>query len=233
MPHFECADPVPRWRFLEACKNGDVDCVTRYVETVDHRAYLLDDTALNSAVSSHHPEVLRILLEAGTDPNLHGEHVPALHVAAADDTLEAAVILVKHGAKIDTRDAVNNDTALMYGVRDGKAKVAEYLLTKGANPNLTDRQGFTPLHIAASRNDIHLVRCLLAHGASIDARSSGHGRTALLIAAMSGFTDMVRLLLEEGANPSIPDNVGRLPHQLAIECHHEDIVRLLGDARPA
>jgi ankyrin repeat protein len=179
MPHFECAEPIPRWRFLEACKNGDVDCVTRYVEGVDHRAYLQDGTALSSAVSNHHPEVLRILLEAGTDPNIHGEHVPALHVAAANDNLEAAVILVEHGAKIDTRDAVNNDTALMYGVRDGKAKVAEYLLIKGANPNLTDRQGFTPLHIAASRNDIHLVRRLLAHDASIDARTSGHRQDGL------------------------------------------------------
>ena len=230
MPHFECADPIPRWRFLEACKNGDVACVTKYVETVDHRAYLQDDTALNSAVSYRHPEILRILLEAGTDPNIHGEHVPALHVAAADDNLEAAAILVEHGAKIDTRDTVNNDTALMYGVRDGKAKVAEYLLIKGANPNLTDKQGFTPLHIAASRNDIHLVRSLLAHGASIDARTSGHGRTALLIAAMSGFTDMVRALLEGGANPSLPDNVGGLPLQRAIEYHHEDVVRLLEKA---
>jgi len=230
MPHFECAEPIPRWRFLEACKNGDVACVTKYVETVDHQAYLQDDTALNSAVSHHHPEILRILLEAGTDPNIHGGHVPALHMAAADDNLEAAAILVEHGARIDIRDTVNNDTALMYGVRDGKAKVAEYLLIKGANPNLTDKHGFTPLHIAASRNDIDLVRCLLAHGASIDARTSGHGRTALLIAAMSGFTDMVRALLEGGANPSLPDNVGGLPLQRAIEYHHEDVVRLLEKA---
>ena len=230
MPHFECAEPIPRWRFLEACKTGDVACVTRYVEGVDHRAYLQDDVALNSAVSYHHPEILRVLLEAGTDPNIHGEHVPALHVAAANDNLEAAAILVEHGAKIDTRDTVNNDTALMYGVGDGKAKVAEYLLIKGANPNLTDKQGFTPLHIAASRNDIDLVRSLLAHGASIDARTSGHGRTALLIAAMSGFTDMVRALLEGGANPSLPDNIGGLPLQRAIEYHHEDVVRLLEKA---
>jgi hypothetical protein len=76
MLHFECADPVPRWRFLEACKNGDVDCVTRYVETVDHRAYLLDDTALNSAVSYHHPEILQILLEAGTDTDSPRERSP-------------------------------------------------------------------------------------------------------------------------------------------------------------
>jgi hypothetical protein len=81
---------IPRWRFLKACETGDVDVVLRYVETAGHRAYLQDDAALNSTVHYNHPEILRILLEAGTDPNIHGEHVPSLHVAAANDNLEAA-----------------------------------------------------------------------------------------------------------------------------------------------
>ena len=91
------------------------------------------------------PNILLILLEAGTDPNIHGEHVPALHVAAANDNVEAAKILISHGAKIDVRDTVNNDTALLYGIRDGKFSVAELLLEAGADPNLTDRRGFAPL----------------------------------------------------------------------------------------
>ena len=177
MPEAGCPEPIPRWRFLKACEAGDVDIVRRYVETADHRAYLQDDSALNSAVYYNHPEILRILLEAGTDPNIHGEHVPALHVAAANDNVEAAMILIGHGAKIDVRDTVNNDTALIYGIRDGKFRVAEYLLEAGADHSLTDKRGFTPLHIAVTRNDTRLVQCLLDHGAAINVRTQSDGRT--------------------------------------------------------
>ena len=98
MPEAGCLELIPRWRFLKACEAGDVDCVRKYVETADHRAYLQDDSALNGAVYYNRPEILTILLEAGTDPNIHGEHVPALHVAAANDNVEAARILISHGA---------------------------------------------------------------------------------------------------------------------------------------
>jgi ankyrin repeat protein len=197
------------------------------VETADHRAYLQDDSALNSAVYYNHPDILQILLEAGTDPNIHGEHVPALHVAAANDNVEAAMILIGHGAKIDVRDTVNNDTALIYGIRDGKFKIAEYLLEAGADHGLTDKRGFTPLHIAVARNDIRLVQCLLDHGAAINVRTKNDGRTPLMIAAAAGFTEIVEMLLSREADPSIVDSGGKSPLERAVECHRSGVAEIL------
>ena len=74
---------------------------------------------------------------------------------------------------------------------------------QGANPNLADKQGFAAIHIATARNDVELVRSLLDHGAAINARTAGNGRTCLLIAAMSGFVKMVETLLKAGANPAL------------------------------
>ena len=219
--------PIPRWKFLRACRDGDVDVVRGYVEASGYRTYLQDDSALNSAVFYDHPEILRILLEAGTDPNIHGEHVPALHVAAANDNIEAAVILISHGAAIDLRDAVNNDTALIYGIRDDKFRVAEYLLEAGADPNLTDRHGFTPLHIAVARNDTNLTRSLLDHGAAINVRTPSDGRTPLMIAVTAGFEKMVEILLSGGADPSIVDSAGKSPFERAVECHRSGVAETL------
>jgi ankyrin repeat protein len=227
MLEVSCQEPVPRWRFLKACEAGDVESVRTYVETADHRAYLQDDSALNSAVYYNHPEILTILLEAGTDPNIHGEHVPALHVAAANDNVEAAKILIGHGAKIDVRDTVNNDTALIYGIRDGKYNVAEYLLDAGADHSLTDRRGFASLHIAVSRNDTRLVECLLAHGAQVNVRTQGDGRTSLVIAAAAGFAEMVEILFSRGADASIVDSGGKSPLERAVECHRSDVADIL------
>ena len=222
-----CWEQIPRWRFLSACRDGNVDVVRGYVETADHRAYLQDDSALNSAVCYDHPDILLILLEAGTDPNIHGEHVPALHVAAANDNVEAAAILISHGAKIDVRDKVNNDTALIYGIRDGKFSVAEVLLEAGADPNLTDRRGFTPLHIAVARDDVKIVQSLLDHGAAINVRTQSDGRTPLMIAAAAGFEEMVELLLSRGGDPSIVDSGGKTPLERAVECHRSAVADIL------
>ncbi len=198
-----------------------------YVATADHRAYLQDDAALNSAVYYDHPEILTILLEAGTDPNIHGEHVPALHVAAAHDNVEAAMILIGHGAKIDMRDTVNNDTALIYGIRDGKFRVAEYLLDAGADHGLTDKRGCAPLHIAVAGNDVRLVLCLLDHGAQVNIRTQSNGRTPLMVAAAAGFEEMVQLLLSRKADPSIVDSAGKLPLERAVECHRSGVAEVL------
>ena len=232
MPITCCPEPVPRWRFLSACKDGDVDEVRRYVETADHQAYLQDDSALNSAVCYNHPDILLVLLEAGTDPNIHGEHVPALHVAAANDNVEAAKILISHGAKFDVRDTVDNDTALIYGIRDGKFRVAELLLKTGADPNLTDRRGFAPLHIAVARNDAKLVQCLLDHGAAINVRTHSDGKTSLVIAAVAGFEEMVEILLSRGADPSIVDSGGKSPLERAVECHRTGVAEILKRVSP-
>ena len=214
-------------------KPGTLIACAKYVETADHRAYLQDDSALNSAVYYDHPEILTILLEAGTDPNIHGEHVPALHVAAANDNVEAAGILISHGAKIDVRDTVNNDTALIYGIRDGKFRVAEYLLKAGADHGLTDKRGFAPLHIAVARKDAELVQCLLDHGAAINVRTQGDGRTPLVIAAAAGFAEMVEMLLSRGADPSIVDSGGKSPLERAVECHRSGVADILKKVSPS
>ena len=231
MPITSCPEPVPRWKFLKACETGDVDVVRRYVETADHRAYLQDDSALNSAVCYDHPDILLVLLEAGTDPNIHGEHVPALHVAAANDNVKAAKILISHGAKIDVRDAVNNDSALIYGIRDGKFRVAELLLEAGADPNLADRRGFAPVHIAVARNDAKLVRRLLDHGTAINVRTHSDGKTPLMIAAAAGFEEMVEMLLSRGADASIVDSGGKSPLERAVECHRSGVAEILKKVR--
>ena len=97
-------NPSPRWRFLDACKNGDVDCVKRYVETVSQAGLFQDDAAAQPLGLSQPPGSLAHPPRGRHGPEYPREHVPALHVAAANDNVEAAAILIEHGAKIDTRD---------------------------------------------------------------------------------------------------------------------------------
>jgi ribosomal protein S27AE len=91
------------------------------------------------------------------------------------------------------------------------------LLEAGANPNAVLDMGtghtYPPLHLAIptmfppneTDNDVALLELLLKHGAEIDAQDS-YGRTALMSAVVSAVPRCAVLLIEKGADPSIPDS---------------------------
>jgi ankyrin repeat protein len=86
--------------------------------------------------------------------------------------------------------------AVLYSDRDS----VRFLLGQGADPNIRNEAGATALMWAV--DDLGKTRLLLEHGADVNARSDD-GRTPLLIAAgLFGNTDLVRILLDQGANLS-------------------------------
>jgi ankyrin repeat protein len=70
-----------------------------------------------------------------------------------------------------------------------------------------NREGWTPLHYAASSNEPQVVRLLLDRGASIDARSP-NGTTPLMMAARYGAIDAADLLRQRGADASVRNERG-------------------------
>ncbi len=84
-----------------------------------------------------------------------------------------------------------------------------YLLGKGANPNISDRKGTTPLMLATQLGFAEGVNKLIQYKASVDATNRA-GETALIRAVQLRNTEMVRLLLKAGANPDKRDSVAGL-----------------------
>lgn len=80
--------------------------------------------------------------------------------------------------------------------------MTDFLLKRGADPNIGDAYSMTPLHFAASRGDQEVARALLHHGADPDARDY-NGDTPLIEAAYRGHEEVVRLLLARGASVNI------------------------------
>src|SRR5262245_29674340 len=82
----------------------------------------------------------------------------------------------------------------------------ETLLKQGANPNLADERGLTPLMYAATVGSPAGMRILIEKGADVNAKNA-FGSTALMWSA----TDIqkTRLLLEHGADPNLSSKAGR------------------------
>jgi ankyrin repeat protein len=110
---------------------------------------------------------VRRLLERGADPTIRDEDGwPQIHLAAGSDKdFEILNLLVESG-KVDINETTTEYgwTALYMAVMDINTATAEFLLSKGANPNVTDVHGRTPLHLAAwYAKDMDIVELLLNH----------------------------------------------------------------------
>jgi ankyrin repeat protein len=107
----------------------------------------------------------------------------------------------------------------------------ELLFEHGMNPSQPDWLRITPLHHLARKGDTENARTFIEHGADLHARDEDICSTPLGWAAKFGKTNMVELLLQQGAKPNLPDDLPDLgwatPLAWATRRGHGEIVDLL------
>jgi ankyrin repeat protein len=136
---------------------------------------------------------------------------------------------------VNTRDRSSGEAAIHYVVRDRDLTWVSYLLGKGARPDIQNVKGDTPLLLAAQLGWLEGAELLLRMRASIDL-ANARGETPLILAVQRRDLPMVRMLLNEGANPKRTDNTAGLS---AIDYAQRDgarsaaILKLLETQKPA
>jgi ankyrin repeat protein len=126
------------------------------------------------------------------------------------DGNEAAKYLDEPGSVIvNTKRDGTGETALHIVVARRDETWLSYLLQKGANPNLADRKGVTPLMLATQLGFVEGAARLIKNKASVDGTNRS-GETPLIRAVQLRNPEMVRLLLKSGANPDKRDAVAGL-----------------------
>jgi ankyrin repeat protein len=103
------------------------------------------------------------------------------NIGGINDTMK----LIESGIDIDTKYTDFQETILITAARCGRMDTVQYLVTKGANLNLTDIFGYTPLHEAAYRGHDDIAKYLLNHGADKSIVNRYH-QTASFLAACHG-----------------------------------------------
>lgn len=126
------------------------------------------------------------------------------------DGEEATKFLNRPGTVIvNTRDSSTGQTALHIVAARRDATWLGFLLQKGANPDLRDKQGVTPLMLATQLRFIDGVRVLLSKKAKVD-ETNNQGETALIRAVQLRDSELTRILLAGGADPDLPDTLAGL-----------------------
>ncbi|MHC4538179.1 MAG: ankyrin repeat domain-containing protein [Planctomycetota bacterium] len=84
----------------------------------------------------------------------------------------------------------------------GEIERVKVLVSEGADVNVRNDEGLTPLHCAAREGHKEIVELLLAHGADVNIGGADYNRTATEFAMRSNHTDIVQLLVSKGADIS-------------------------------
>jgi len=107
---------------------------------------------------------------------------------------------------INTRGRGDGEGALHIVTRRRDLTWLNYLTTKGADADIQNEEGNTPLAIAAQLGWLEGAEMLLRRGASVD-HTNNRGETPLILAVQLRNLPMVRLLLGKGADPKHSDSV--------------------------
>src|ERR1035438_776820 len=117
-------------------------------------------------------------------------------------------------------------------IRHGRMDMIPFLIDHGANVNVLDPEGVSPLADAASRGYLDAVALLLAHGARLDQPNTKSGATALNEGAYYGHTAVVQFLLRFNPDLGVRDNRGFSPLENAVRMGKEDAAVALLNAEP-
>lgn len=167
------------------------------------------------------PEIVDALVQAGAAVNASPEHdTTPLNAAIVGGSLEAVKILLAAGAAVNQPDHLRQ-TPMQAASAWKRAEVAALLLAAGARPDPGALSG------AALNGDTAQVRALLAHGAEPNA-GQGHALSEAARGCLSrDNTDVIRMLLDAGADPRIHDDYGYTALHRAAGLCGPPAVRLL------
>lgn len=157
-----------------------------------------------------------------------------LTAVKARDGTKLMELVDSNGAGFVNARGADGATALTLAVKDRNLEYADYLLAKGADPNLPGVGGEPPVVLAARQGWPDGIEHLLAVGARPDA-SNRHGETALIVAVQTRNVTIVRRLLQSHANPDKADSAAGLSARdyAKRDNRARDILNLIQQTRPA
>ncbi|EFY84200.1 Pfs, NACHT and Ankyrin domain protein [Metarhizium acridum CQMa 102] len=199
----------------------------------------LGQTPLMVTIDNMRPESARHLVASGANVNLAGDFgLPPLWIALRDSDSETILslaarcgvtsmveLLLKRGARVNNSGGVS--TPLHEAVHVGHVEVTELLLDNGAELDVEDKNGRTPLSIAAAKGKTTLLQLLLRRGAGVNFKAKCNGLAPLHRAAEKGNVTTTELLCARGGDINIRDELGQTSLHKAVEYEKNTVVKLL------
>jgi ankyrin repeat protein len=214
--------------FLDAVRRADAAAVRKTLHADRSLANARDSggaTALMHAALLGGPDVMRLLLDAGADPNAKNRRNATALLWAVTDA-GAVRLLLEHGADPNIKSIEGRTPLYLASTEPAGVDIVKLFLDKGADPNGKDLTGRTPLMAASTAGNTEAMRLLIAKGAKVNA-SMGSGSTAIINAAASRNLSAVQFLIDQGADVNSRTKRGATALDIAASWGSVEIVKLL------
>jgi len=167
----------------------------------------LGQTPLHWAVHADRPRMTSFWITNGAFlPEANADHQTALHLAAANGSIDQLKLLLQAGAPIDVRDA-DGQTPLDVAIKAKQQEAIHLLLSDTAPRSHSERGLNTKLHQAAKNGDIAALTAILETETNLEPRDE-LGRTPFQLAVLSGHLATAAFLLDKGADVNARDPDG-------------------------
>ncbi|KAK3986427.1 putative palmitoyltransferase [Cladorrhinum sp. PSN332] len=163
---------------MQLARMGDVAGMEKLFETTDYDATYTDD-----------------------------ENITPLHWAAINNQYAMCKFLIDKGAEINKKGGESVATALQWAAQRCHYYTVHLLLQHGADPLITDAQGYNTLHISTFNGNLLLIVLLLHQGIPVDVEDA-YGHTGLMWSAYKGYPQCVDAFLRWGASVHATDEQG-------------------------
>jgi ankyrin repeat protein len=190
------------------------------------------DANLLRAASAGDVEAATAALDSGANIETRDDHErTALLIAATEDRVDVARLLVERGADPDALDDRHDTPWLVTGVT-GSVEMLEALLPAKPDMTIRNRYGGVSVIPASERGHVDYVRRVVQTAINVN-HVNDLGWTALLEAVILGdgserYQQIVQILLDAGADPSIGDNDGVNARQHAEAKGQDSVAAILG-----
>ena len=192
-----------------------------------------DVTMLHHAAMVDYDRV-RLLLGHGADPNARNAHGETpLFYAGSSGKAEIVELLIMNGANIDVQ-RLDGWTTLHRVIIARHYDAAEVLVRLGADLELRENIGMTPLIFAVNMYDLtkrDILGLLITHGADVNAPGSHSGWRPIHSAASHGSNELIRRLVDAGADLKARTEDGETAWDVAARWGHAATAQLLHSLR--
>jgi ankyrin repeat protein len=192
-------------------------------------------TPLLIASGNGHADVVRLLLDHNADVHLRSNtgRTP-LHRATVKGHVEVSQMLLESNADVNSRTDYGS-TPLLLASWYGATDTVQLLLDHNADLDVRDDNGDTPLHRAAIEGRLEVAGFLLKLNVEVNSRNN-KGSTPLHLASAgyrAGNPDLVRLLLDHGADAQACNLSGGTASEVARGRRRQEILQLLAERAQA
>ncbi|KAJ4138331.1 hypothetical protein NW768_002154 [Fusarium equiseti] len=221
--------------FVDVCNSENIEGVELLLENgaKPNTTNLSGRPVLAQAVKKGNIELARVLLKYGANADtsdMSGNSL--LSIAASQDRIDMMELLLENGTNPSSSN-LSGVSVLVDAVSKRKLDMAQLVLDHGANASAKDLVGHPVLVLALrdsklSQNDkIRIVKMLLDHGASPNVSDGTWGVAAICFAMETGSTDLVRMMVQAGANTRKKMSSGETLLLYAIDHGRRDQAKLL------